>query len=175
MPVTRPRSITRYRSDPESTRSRIRSSSPLAVPKNTNPFTRRIWTCRPTSERDPVGGRTVDVAPVRGAELDVVHQRDPAVVHREEDERHDQAEHHPGQEPAEGDRQEDQEQHHVLGQRQGSADVEEPFDEEPQADETSTPPTIIRGITSISDAPNTAIASGTAAATNPAVRASTPI
>ena len=38
---------------------------------------------------------------------------------------------------------------------------------------TSTPPTIIRGISSITEAPNTTAASGTAAAISPATRAST--
>ena len=43
----------------------------------------------------------------------------------------------------------------------------------PSPMKTSTPPTIIRGMTSMTDAPNTTAVSGTSAATSPAARAPT--
>ena len=69
------------------------------------------------------------------AERDLVHQLDPAVVHREQHDREHEADHDAGQEPRVMIRREDHEDDDVLGRRQRPPLVPDPLDDEREADE----------------------------------------
>ena len=122
---------------------------------------------REPAELGALGRRPIDVGAIGLAEGDLTHQLDPAVADGEQHDRENQADHHAPRNP-----------HTMIPTRittttaysSGGSNLrlsQTHSTRKARPMKTSTPPTIIRGISPTTEAPNTTAASGTVAAIEP--------